>query len=141
MRQSRGSLRISELGESYAVDVVPSDFASSVVAMRRTLPLLVTATLLFAACGSDGDNATNETTAVQDTSATTDQPTDTSETDTSGSVAPPPTNPDKPEVEIPDEIPTELVVTVLEEGTGPVALSLIGMGGVILCVVQSRLRA
>ena len=35
--------------------------------------------------------------------------------------APPPTNPDKPEVEVPDEIPTELQVTVLEEGTGPAA--------------------
>ncbi len=95
--------------------------------MRRTLPLLVTATLLFAACGSDDDNAsdtsTNETTVVQDTSDTgdTSDTDDTSETDASGSVAPPPTNPDKPEVEIPDEIPTELVVTVVEEGTGPVA--------------------
>ncbi len=94
--------------------------------MRRTFPLLVTATLLFAACGSDDDNAsdtsTNETTASDDTAAESSDTTgESSDTSDSGSVAPPPTNPDKPEVEIPDEIPTELVVTVLEEGTGPEA--------------------
>ena len=100
--------------------------------MRRTLPLIVTATLLFAACSSDGDNAsdtsTNEAAASGDTSAetsdTTGGPSDTSaETSDTGSVAPPPTNPDKPEVEIPDEIPTELVVTVVDEGTGSAAES------------------
>jgi FKBP-type peptidyl-prolyl cis-trans isomerase len=93
--------------------------------MRRTLPLLLTATLLFAACGSD-DNATADTnasdtsssgsTATNDTSA----PDDTSDT---GSVVPPPPLPvvDVPEVEVPGEIPTELVVTVLDEGSGPAA--------------------
>jgi peptidylprolyl isomerase len=74
--------------------------------MRRTLPLIVTATLLFAACSGSDDNAS-------DTSV--DETTDTSEPTTA------PTNPDKPEVEIPDEIPTELEVTVIEEGTGPAA--------------------
>jgi len=64
--------------------------------MRRTLPLLVTATLLFAACSGSDDNASDADTEL----------------------AP---NPDKPEVEIPDEIPTELQVTVIEEGTGPAA--------------------
>jgi len=94
--------------------------------MRRILPLLVTATLLLAACGSDGgsasDNSTNDTT---DTENTADVPSGTTDTDTSvaGSIAPPPTNPDKPEVEIPGEVPTELVVTVLEPGTGPEAVA------------------
>jgi FKBP-type peptidyl-prolyl cis-trans isomerase len=103
--------------------VAPSDFTSSVVAMRRTLPLLVTATLLFAACSSDDDvseTSVEETAATDQVSDTVD---DTADTSDSGSVEPPPTNPDKPEVEVPDEIPTELVVTVIEEGTGPAAES------------------
>jgi peptidylprolyl isomerase len=92
--------------------------------MRRTLPLLLTATLLFAACSSSDDTA-SETSAGE--TASTDEPSDTSdtsaaETDQSGdTVAPPATNPDKPEVEVPEEIPTELQVTVIEEGAGPQA--------------------
>ena len=93
--------------------------------MRRTLPLLVTATLLFAACSGSDDNASdtssNETASTEEPSDTSESATDTSETGTSDTVAPPPTNPDKPEVEVPDEIPTELQVTVIEEGTGPAA--------------------
>ena len=93
--------------------------------MRRTLPLLVTATLLFAACGGSDDNASdtssNETASTEEPSDTSESVTDTSDTGTSDTVAPPPTNPDKPEVEVPDEIPTELQVTVIEEGTGPAA--------------------
>jgi peptidylprolyl isomerase len=99
--------------------------------MRRTLPLLVTATLLFAACSGSDDNAsdsssgevasTDETSATSDTSDTAEADTDTSGTEVGDTVAPPPTNPDKPEVEVPDEIPTELQVTVIEEGTGPEA--------------------
>jgi peptidylprolyl isomerase len=118
-----------ELGESTSVAVGPTEFTSSVVAMRRTIPLLVTATLLVAACGSDSDNdsataaTSNETDATDAPSATDDTtgPDATTDTSDTGSVAPPPTNPDKPEVEVPDEIPTELVVTVVEEGTGPEA--------------------
>ena len=89
--------------------------------MRRTLPLLVTATLLFAACSGSDDNASD--TSANET-ASTDEPadtTDTSGTEVADTVAPPPTNPDKPEVEVPAEIPTELQVTVIEEGTGPEA--------------------
>lgn len=93
--------------------------------MRRTLPLLVTATLLFAACSGSDDNASdtssNETASTEEPSDTSESATDTSETGTSDTVAPPPTNPNKPEVEVPDEIPTELQVTVIEEGTGPAA--------------------
>ena len=81
--------------------------------MRRTLPLLVTATLLFAACSGSDDNASDNSAGE---TASTDEPSDTSDT-----VAPPATNPDKPEVEVPAEIPTELQVTVIEEGTGPEA--------------------
>jgi FKBP-type peptidyl-prolyl cis-trans isomerase len=87
--------------------------------MRRTLPLLVTATLLFAACSSD-DNASETTT---EETASTDQPSETVDGSADGEASTPPSNPDKPEVEVPEEIPTELVVTVIEEGTGPEAES------------------
>jgi peptidylprolyl isomerase len=95
--------------------------------MRRTLPLLVTATLLFAACGSD-DTASDSSTDTSGVDAvapveTSDTDAESDDTTDTGSVAPAPTNPDKPEVEIPDEIPTELVVTVIDEGTGPAAVS------------------
>jgi len=86
--------------------------------MRRTLPLLVTATLLFAACSSDDDTAGTDTAVTTDSA--TESTDETATTDDSSSVTPP-ANPDKPEVEIPAELPTELVVTVLEEGTGPAA--------------------
>ena len=101
--------------------------------MRRTLPLLLTATLLFAACGSGGDDASdNSTNDTTDTENSVDVPSDTTDTETSdaetsdaetsdgGTVPPQPAiaEVEVPEVEIPDEIPTELVVTVLEEGTG-----------------------
>jgi FKBP-type peptidyl-prolyl cis-trans isomerase len=68
----------------------------------------------------DDDNASE--TSTEET-ASTDQPSETVEEsaehgDRRGSSA---SNPDKPEVEVPDEIPTELEVTVIEEGTGPEA--------------------
>jgi peptidylprolyl isomerase len=90
--------------------------------MRRTLPLLVTATLLFAACSSSDDNASDNSAGE---TASTDEPSDTSDADTDSgdTVAPPATNPDKPEVEVPAEIPTELQITVIEEGTGPEAVA------------------
>jgi peptidylprolyl isomerase len=86
--------------------------------MRRTLPLIVTATLLVAACSSDDDASGNSTEISADPSGATDPSGDTT---ADGSTVTPPTNPDKPEVDIPDEIPTELQVTVLEEGSGPEA--------------------
>jgi peptidylprolyl isomerase len=92
--------------------------------MRRTLPLLVTATLLLAACGGSDDDAsdtsTAESTEVSDDTTPSDGSTDV--TDDTSTVTPP-TNPDKPAVEIPEEIPTELQITVIEEGTGPAAES------------------
>lgn len=90
--------------------------------MRRTLPVLLTATLLLAACGSNSD-ASDDTTPESSESATEVETTEIASPDsTDGSEPlPPPTNPDKPEVEIPEETPTELQVTVLQEGSGPEA--------------------
>ncbi len=114
--------------------------------MRRTLLVLTCTTLVLAACGPDdasdgaGDDTTSDTAteATADTTVTTggDATQDgaedaadgaagaeaTVETDPEGEVIPPPpTSPDKPEVEIPSEIPTELEITVLREGEGPEA--------------------
>jgi peptidylprolyl isomerase len=95
--------------------------------MRRTLPrlltpLVVTSALLLAACSSD-DSASDSSAVSTEASGTTDGGTtpDSTEgtTPSEGSAAP--SNPDKPEVEIPSEIPTELQVTVLQEGSGPAA--------------------
>ncbi len=100
--------------------------------MRRTLPALLTATVLLtagllASCGSDDDSATTSATdaTASDSTVTTDGAqgatgTDAA-TDSSEPSAAPATNPDKPEVELPDEIPTELQITVIEPGTGPEA--------------------
>ena len=113
--------------------------------MRRTLPLAVAAVLLVAACGSDDDSSS--ATTASDTATTS--PTDDSTTDGTvttdgdeaaepagpecietggtlpepdfGDAGPPPTDPDTPEVSIPDELPTELGVNVLVEGDGPAA--------------------
>jgi len=95
---------------------------SSVVPMRRTLPVLLTATLLLAACSSDGDSSDESTTESSAESATTEvQTTDAPDSTDGSEPAPPPTNPDKPGVEIPEVLPTELQVTVLQEGSGPEA--------------------
>ena len=92
--------------------------------MRRTMPLLVSATLLVAACGSssdDGDSADGTVAATAESSETT-EPADGATTEPSfEDVGPPPTNPDKPAVDVPDELPEELQITVLEEGSGPEA--------------------
>ncbi|MET0910132.1 MAG: FKBP-type peptidyl-prolyl cis-trans isomerase, partial [Ilumatobacteraceae bacterium] len=76
--------------------------------------------LLLTACGSDGDSASDSSI---DSSGDTvvDTAVDGSEPTTSFDDVPTPTNPDKPDVEIPEEIPTELVVTVLTPGEGPEA--------------------
>lgn len=75
------------------------------------------------ACGSDGGETADDgpvdtsESAGQESSAestTTDEAPETTFED----VGPPPTSPDKPEVEIPAEAPTELVRTVLIEGAG-----------------------
>jgi peptidylprolyl isomerase len=73
--------------------------------VRRNLAVIVTALVVLAACGSDGGDgadAADPTTTFED-------------------IGPPPTNPDKPDVQIPAELPSELVRTVLSEGEGDAA--------------------
>jgi peptidylprolyl isomerase len=119
----------------------------SVAPMRRTLIALASTTLVLAACGSDdsaGSSSDHTTEATEPTEATDDDggsdaaatpdtgAPDTDVPDTGDEAAvetnpdgevipPPPTNEDKPAVAVPAEIPTELQVTVLEEGDGPEA--------------------
>ncbi|NND75725.1 MAG: hypothetical protein HKN44_12030 [Ilumatobacter sp.] len=94
--------------------------------MRRTLLLLLSASVLAAACGSDAKTAdtsasdpvatdvADTTPSNVDTSAATDDPDD--------ELPPPPTSPDKPtDIDVPGEAPTELNVDVLSPGSGPVA--------------------
>lgn len=85
---------------------------------RLVMSSLAVAALVLSACGDEQTSEAGDTTAVAptdvvDTTAPTASlvPTDTAA----------PTNPDKPEVSIPAELPTELVVTDLVEGTGPAA--------------------
>jgi len=128
-------------------DVALENGASSVAAMRRTVPPVLLASILvlsLAACGSEGDTSSD---ATQSSTATGSDPATDSSTATGSDPAvesvpaegsdpaagssdpaatvdaatPPSPSADKPEVAIPDEIPTELQVTVLEEGTGPPA--------------------
>ena len=70
-----------------------------------------------------GGSASSDTTGdmTGDTSADTSADTSGAATDDNAPV-PMPGVPPKPEVQIPDEIPTELVVTVLTPGTGPEAV-------------------
>ena len=111
--------------------------------MRRTLAVIASASIVIAACGADdGDSTSTDDTlapaetelAADGTGADTTDGDATTATDTGESVGtagegttapddiPPPTSPDKPDVAIPDEIPEELEVTVLSEGTGPAAV-------------------
>jgi len=112
--------------------------------MRRTLPALVAASLLLAACGDD-DDAAADTAAAEETDSTEpaeSAASDTEETDStepaesaaSDSEAPDDDSvtteagdepvadyPEKPDVEIPAEPPTELITTTIIEGEGPEA--------------------
>lgn len=94
--------------------------------MRRPLALISAALLALSACGAD-DDSSDDTASEEETPATDDatEPTGagTEQVDdeppvTFEDVGPPPTSPDKPAVDIPDEAPDELVRTVLEEGVG-----------------------
>jgi peptidylprolyl isomerase len=69
---------------------------------------------LLAACG-DSSSSSDTTTGGSTSDTTVDT---TGGTPGDGTT---PSNPDKPEVQVPDEIPTELVVTVLTPGEGPKA--------------------
>jgi FKBP-type peptidyl-prolyl cis-trans isomerase len=98
---------------------------SSVVAMRRTIPVFLTAILLLAACGGNDDSgSSDDTTGSANSSDTEAESTDGDGTEppaTFEDVGPPPTNPDKPTVELPSEPPDELKITVLTPGEGPAA--------------------
>lgn len=83
---------------------------------RRLLALsapLVAVVALVGACGGDGASPDDTSADNTSTDGTTDESTDAGNGGQADS--------GKPAVEIPDEAPTELVVTVLEPGTGPEA--------------------
>lgn len=98
--------------------------------MRRTALITTVGLLVLSACGSgssgDGDEATTTepvtTEAASDDESTEDATDDDSTAEPADEAEAAPTNPDKPVVEIPDELPTELVRTVLDEGTGDPAV-------------------
>jgi FKBP-type peptidyl-prolyl cis-trans isomerase len=106
------------------VDVGVAKVTSSVAAMRRhmTVVFLATVTLsagALAACGSDSSSSSNTGDSLPPAQSATE-----GSTPANGSVdpsAPTTTSPDKPTVEIPEALPTELVVTVLTPGDGPAA--------------------
>lgn len=86
---------------------------------RTTLAISIIATLSLAACGGSDNDAepadtgsavTDDTTASSDAAPTSEAVPSTTE------------NPDKPDVETPAELPTELERTVLVEGTGAEAV-------------------
>jgi len=96
----------------------------------RLAPLALAAVLLVAACGEslDGsdaaDGATTETTAADGATATTAPGEESDGSDGTGDTAAgdADTSNGKPEVQIPDTLPTELVITDLVEGTGDAAV-------------------
>ncbi len=107
---------------------------SSVAAMRRTMTVVFLATLTLsagalAACGSDSSSSSDSLPPSDGSAATTAGTTPDSGSTTPGTtpgdgtteIAPTTTSPDKPQVQIPDALPTELVVTVLTPGDGPAA--------------------
>src|SRR5258706_12257359 len=96
--------------------------------MRRLLPMLIAATVVFAACG-DGAKVADTTPSTGEASATTGLgigaatiPTVSAEClnkpTTTSSTVPVPSFPEgKPTVEIPKTLPTKLVLTDLIPGT------------------------
>jgi FKBP-type peptidyl-prolyl cis-trans isomerase len=97
----------------------PSD---SFIEMRRSLALItITITALSLAACSGSDDADTVAYTVANEADTIEESEDADVTDTLPAVEAPPSNPDKPEVELPSELPTELVRTVLTEGTGDAA--------------------
>ncbi len=86
----------------------------------RLAPLALAAVLLVTACG-DAQETDTPAGGASDTTAAVDTTAATAATDASAATdapAEPAGSPDKPEVEIPAELPTELVITDLVEGTG-----------------------
>jgi len=103
--------------------------------MRRTILALSITALTLAACGgSDSESESESESTTVDTEAEADAETDAATNTASDeesadpqvaeddpAIEEPPANPDKPEVELPEELPTELERTVIEEGTGEAA--------------------
>ncbi len=93
--------------------------------MRRTVPILVIASLLGAACAGSESEAAPDTavedsvvTDETDTEAETDDTVDPADDDVA--LAPLPTSPDKPtDIAFPGEAPDKLEVSVLTDGEGP----------------------
>ena len=96
--------------------------ASSVRAMRWTIPILVTLSMLGAACAGPDSEAISDT-AVEDSVddvVNSSAVADDAVTDDTIESAPVPTSPDKPtDIAFPGEAPVELEVTVLIAGDGP----------------------
>src|SRR5688572_5405474 len=84
--------------------------------MRRTpLALVVLAAVTLVACGGDDDDAdTADTTAPSATSRAPDETVPEVSLEPGTTVA-------TPEVQVPSEIPSELVITELQPGEGPEA--------------------
>lgn len=101
--------------------------------MRRIGLLATLGLIALSACGDGSDGQAPDEDAAEPTATEAEETTETESTDaapeadetpvTFEDVGPPPTNPDKPAVDIPGQAPTELVRTVLEEGTGDVAVA------------------
>lgn len=106
--------------------------------MRRTLAISAVVALSLAACGEEGSStpvSLPPAEGAETESGVTEAPQTTLPADFCvpvggeapepdlGDVEPPETSPDKPEVEIPAEAPTELERNVLTEGSGPGAES------------------
>lgn len=104
-------------------DVVCEVRTSSVGAMRRTIPVILTATLLLAACGNSDSGSSDGTTGSGGTEAEAADNEGSEPAVTFEDVGPPPTNPEKPTVELPDEPPEELEITVLIPGEGEPAVT------------------
>lgn len=87
---------------------------------RLVVCLLAVSGLLVAACGEDENLEpvldTNTVAPVTDPAASTVPGSDTADAAAAGTTVPGAS--DKPEVQIPEELPTELVITDLVEGTG-----------------------
>jgi peptidylprolyl isomerase len=87
--------------------------------MRRTVLITAITALSLAACGGSDSDADTPTTETPSADVSADG--DTAGTDPIVEAPTTTANPDKPEVEIPDELPTELQRNVLTEGSGPEA--------------------
>lgn len=107
--------------------------------MRRTGILATLGLIALSACGSGSDGQAPADDAVESAATETEESAETETTDaepgtdpdadadetpvTFEDVGPPPTNPDKPSVDVPSDAPTELVRTVLEAGSGDEAVA------------------